>query len=205
MTDKSVPLSVAEQAVRMAELEGGHRLLAAELKSSVGAFRSTLDNVQIEVRNMAGAVRELAELQHGHDQNNRAIEDVKAGVDRLSDRLERWSENFDAENKERWDKHDKERDDYREKQQAENQRMREKMTLWTGIGFTFLLLGGAIVSGFVYVLNMRFKENDDTVQRVERQQEQQHEVSTELLKSVHNIDLYIAEQRGLRNENVDQK
>jgi hypothetical protein len=196
MADKKIPLDAAEQAVRMAEMEGKQELLASEVRSNMVAFRSSMEAMQADVRTMANAVRDLASLSHSNESNKEAIDEVKASVNALTERLERWSEAFSSENKERWEKHDRERDKWRTAHEADNQRTKDRMILWTGIGFSFLLLGGAVVSGFVYFLNMRFAESDADVERVERAAELSRIDRTKMMESIHRIELYIAEEKG---------
>lgn len=160
MSDKHVSMDVAQQAIDITELKGAQQLLAQQVKSSVDNVTSSLNNVQLEMRNVASKVSELAGLQHSHDSNSRAISEVKSSVSALGAKLETWFEDFETAQAHKWEKHEQDRDAWRAAHEADNRRTREKIILWTGMGFSFLLLGGAIVSGFLWVMNDRFSQQN---------------------------------------------
>lgn len=196
MSDKTVPLDVAQQALHIAGIENDQKLLTAEVRQNMQALRASSESMQMDMRALTKSVSDLAALQHAHDANGRAIEEVKAQVGGINDKLERWFDQIESESRRRWERHDRERDEYREKHEADNQRTKDKLTLWTGVGITVMVIGGAIISGFLYVLNIKFADVAISQQRIERQQESARNEAAADREKINDIRIYIAEQKG---------
>jgi hypothetical protein len=196
MSDKTVPLDVAQQALHLAGMESDQKLLTAEMRQNMQVLRASNEAMQADMRKLTESVSALATLQHAHDANGRAIEEVKAQVGGINDKLERWFDQIESESRQRWERHDKERDQYREKHEADNQKTKDKLTLWTGIGITVMFIGGVIITGFLYVLNDKFLDVTTSQQRVERQQEASRTEAAADREKINDIRIYIAEQKG---------
>lgn len=192
MGDQGVPFDAAAQALHMERLQGAHNLLAQQVKASVEGVSTTLHSVQTEVRNIASKLSELAGLQQSHDSNNVAIRDVRDSVSVLNTKLEEWFD--DSERKrESWQRtYEAERDRWRTSHVAENQQTRDALVRWTGVGLAVMALGGTVVSGFVWNLNMRFEQQARDSSRIERMLDEERISTSRLRDKTHEVELYLA-------------
>lgn len=192
VTDKPDFLDAAKQAVEMSELRGAHNLLAQQVKGSVDGFSSTLNNVQLEVRNLSSKITELTGLQHGHDANNVAIARVETSVAEVSKKLDEWFSDFEEEQDRKWTKYEDDRDRWRTAHEADNRHTRESLIRWNGVGFAVVLLGGAVVAGFLWVLNMRFQDAKDESDVLAQRHVLHEAQQTRLVEKTHEMELYLA-------------
>lgn len=192
MGDQGVPLDAAAQALHMERLQGAHNLLAQQVKSSVDSVSNTLNSVQTEVRNIASKLSELAGLQQSHDSNNVAIRDVRDSVSALDTKLEEWFDDSERKREEWQRTYEAERDRWRTNHVAENQKTRDALIQWTGVGLAVMVLGGTVVSGFVWNLNMRFEQQTRDSTRIERALDEERISTAKLREKTHEIELYLA-------------
>ena len=192
VSDKPDFLEAAKHAVDLAELRGEHRLLAQQVKSSVDGFSHTLNTVQIEMRNLSKNITELTGLQHGHDANNIAIGKIEGSVSDLGKKLDEWFEDFEQAQAGKWEKYEADRDRWRSAHEADNRDTRERLIRWNGVGFAVVLLGGAVVAGFLWVLNMRFQDAKDDSEVLAQRHVLHEAQQAKLVDKTHEMELYLA-------------
>lgn len=170
MTDKQGGLlDAAAQAVRLERIEGDHRLLSQQVKSSLDALNSTLQNVQMEARSMSDKISDMHGLQGAHDSNNVAISEVKKSLGELDKKLQDWFDDFDTRNSRRWEIYENNRDQWRLRHEAENENdkkdvereirnVRETVIRGIGWGAGVAALGGLVIGGFLWNINYRFND-----------------------------------------------
>lgn len=170
VTDKQGGLlDAAAQAVRLERIEGDHRLLSQQVKSSLDALNSTLQNVQLEARAMSGKISDMHGLQGAHDSNNVAISEVKKSLGELDKKLQDWFDDFDTRNSRRWEIYEANRDQWRLRHEAENENsqkdiereirsVRETAIRSIGWGTGVAALAGIVVAGFLWNINYRFND-----------------------------------------------
>jgi DNA repair exonuclease SbcCD ATPase subunit len=187
MTEAELPVPI-----RMERLEGQHNLLAQQVKTSADNVRNTLDNVQLEVRALSNKIDTLTDLRHSHDSNNKAVEDLKENIRELDHKIENWFNEISDDQKEKWDRHYRDRDKWRQEHLADNQRTKDTITRWSGVGFSLVLVGGAVVSGFVWSLNFRFNTAQAASERIEAQAARNRDAGEAMKDKLHQIELYLA-------------
>ena len=180
VTDKQGGLlDAAAQAVRLERIEGDHRLLQQQVKSSMDAMNSTLQNVQLEARAMSTKISDMHGLQGAHDSNNVAIGEVKKSLGELDKKLQDWFDDFDKRNDQRWERYEINRDQWRLRHEAENENdkkdlekeirsVRETVIRFIGFGSAIGALAGVVVAGFLWNINYRFNDNKEDTDRVEK-------------------------------------
>ncbi len=216
VTDKQIPIGMAEQAVRMERLEGQHALLQAQVKSSVDNMANALAANASEVRAATARFGEIANIQHAHESNTAAIRRIEESTSANGRKLDDWFKNFEDKQSERWQHYQENRDRWRETHESLNVETKadlikmivevEKSTIrilaWSGGAG---LLVAALVGGFLWYLNGRFNNNEvavvearalaaETANRV-------NAVANTNIEKIHNIELYLA--RGGEKRDID--
>lgn len=181
-----------ELPIRVERLQSQHDLLAAQVKQSVDGVSHTLNNVQLEVRSLSNKIDALAELRYSHESNERAVDGVKESLSELNIKLENWFNEFRSDQEEKWDRYYKERDAWRSAHEADNQKTKDTLTRWSAAGFVVVLVGGAVVSGFVWTLNFRFNNAEQSSGRVEAQAARNRDAGEAMKDKLHQIELYLA-------------
>lgn len=200
MTDKTgVSFETAHMAVQLKELEGEHKLIAAQLAGSVQALTSGLQALQVESRAIVAKLQDLASLQGLHDTNKEIMQDVKKSVVDMGARLERW---IDDERKER--------DEWQLRHEADNEndhrsledrigKVQGKLAQASGAVAVVVLLGGTIVGGFLWSINERFTTAANTMDKIATAVNRNADNIEELDDRVRDIEIYLA--RGGHNPN----
>jgi hypothetical protein len=161
-------------ALRLERLHSRQSILENQVKSSIDALRHSVDNMQLEVRSSSSKMAEFAEIQFHNAANRTTLDEMRQEMARLGDKVEQWLRGANAAQDQRWRDADRNRDRWREQHEAENENTRidltnaiketsDKMRVWSGIGFSAVLLGGVVVSAVVWGLNMRFESQKDSV------------------------------------------
>lgn len=208
VTDKI--LDAAQQAVRMERLEGQHNLLSQQVRQSLDAVKSSLDNVQLETRAAASKLHDLMQLQHSHDSNKQAIEDMRRSLGDLNTRLEEWFDDFDQRNNRRWEQHERNRDEWRLRHEAENEndrkdaekdlrQVRETMIRAAGWIAGAGVLVSVVTGGFLWSLNDRFNTINKTLDATSHEASQARDRLDALRDKQHLMELYLV--RGGANPN----
>lgn len=197
MTDRQVPLTAAEQAVRMSELEGEQRLLQQQVKTSIDGVRSSTDAVQLEMRHLTNKIEALSALQHKQESGSAALERVQQTLNELSNSFAAWKTD-----------NGREHDDWRRRHEEENKQTREQVIRWGGIAFGITLVGGLLVSGFVAFQQI---QNTQLAREVDKANQNTAEVQRSLIgradtnataiansvDKLHEIELYLARGGGV--------
>lgn len=99
---------------------------------------------------------------------------VKASNDRLeltmrglSDRLEKWFDDYERQRDEWRERHEADNENANREMSQEIRSVRETLIRSVGIGSGLGLLGGVIISGFLWTLNYRFAEQKQDIERTE--------------------------------------
>jgi len=204
VTDKHEGLlDAAQQAVKLAQLDGAQQLLAQRVSSGMEAVTSTLASVQLEVRGLSTKIGELAGLQHSHDSNKEAIDKIERTVGGLVTKLEGWFDDFDERNNRRWEAHEANRDAWRREHEAENeddhraltakvQDVRETVIRVIAIGSAIGTLSGVIVAGFLWNVNYRFENQDKTIQDRKEASSYNRSLYDKLNEEMVEVQLYLA-------------
>ena len=179
------------------------RLLTQRVSSAMENVTNALGSVQVEVRRCSTKVSELTGLQGAHDSNKVAIDKVEKSVSELGARLESWFDEFEAKQEQRWRDYSNNRDQWRREHEAENENVkkdlekeirsvRETVIRSIGIGSGVGLFGGVIISGFMWMLNYRFTEQAQDVQRAEQTSGYNRSLIDAQTVEVNDIKLYLA-------------
>ena len=185
-------LDAAHQAVQLKELEGDVRLLNQTLSGNIKALDNSINSLQLESRGIVAKIDGLIGLQAQHDTNRETLAELKRSVTELGNKMERWA-----------DDERKERDEWQLRHEADNEnesreigekldRINGKVNVARGALSVVVLLGGAIVTGFLWNINMRFEASSAAViavvNRVDRNGENVEEIDDRLRE----IELYLA-------------
>lgn len=197
VTDKAGGLlDVAEQAIRLERIEGDMRLLAQRVSSGMENVTNALATVQTEVRSCNTNVSELRGLQGAHDANKLAVDKVEKSVGDLRSTLEKWFDEFDAKQDQRWARHEADNEDTKRELEKEIRNVRERMIQFVGFGSAIGALAGVIVGGFLWNINYRFNDQKEDVERVEvsasRNRQLIDEMGVDHGKELAGIKLYLA-------------
>jgi hypothetical protein len=156
-------------ALRLERLHSRQSILENQVKSSIDALRSSVDNMQLEARASNAKLTEFAGLHHANSANKAALDEMRAEMGRLGAKLDDWFQASHTTQDTRWREADAAHARWRELHEADNENtridlangikdMRDKVLVWSGIGFSVVLLGGVIVSAVVWGLNLRFEQ-----------------------------------------------
>lgn len=185
-------LDAAHQAVQLKEVEGDLRLLNQTVSGNIKALESSINSLQIESRGIVAKIDGLIGLQAQHDTNREVLAELKRSVADLGIKMERWA-----------DDERKERDEWQLRHEADNEnesrttaekidKINGKVNVARGAVSVIVLLGGCIVTGFLWNINMRFQASAESivavVGRVDRNAENIEEVDDRLRE----IELYLA-------------
>lgn len=197
MTDKAGGLlDAAQQAIRLERIEGDMRLLTQRVSSGMENVTNALATVQTEVRSCNTNVSELRGLQGAHDANKLAIDKVEKSVGDLRSTLEKWFDEFDAKQDQRWARHEADNEDTKRELEKEIRNVRERMIQFVGFGLAIGALAGVIVGGFLWNINYRFNDQEEDVERVEvsasRNRQLIDEMGVDHGKELADIKLYLA-------------
>lgn len=196
-------LDPTAQAVRMERLEGQQNLLAQQVKASLDAMTSALNNVQLETRAVTNKLGDVVGLQHSQDTNKSSIEDMKKSLGDLNTRLEEWFDDFDERNNRRWEQYERNRDDWRLRHEAENENdkkelekeirtVRETVIRALGWGAAAGALGGVIIGGFLWSLNDRFGTYGSSLTQQRETSQYNRGLIDDQREKMHEIELYLA-------------
>lgn len=138
-------------------------------------------------------IERLEGRQNSLEQLVKASNDrLEATMRELSGRLERW-----------FDDYERQRDEWRERHEAENEAtnremaqeirsVRETLIRSVGIGSGLGLLGGVIISGFLWTLNYRFAEQRQDIERTEMTGTYNRSLIDAQIVEINDIKLYLA-------------
>lgn len=138
-------------------------------------------------------IERLEGRQNSLEQLVKASNDrLEATMRELSGRLERW-----------FDDYERQRDEWRERHEAENEAtsremaqeirsVRETLIRSVGIGSGLGLLGGVIISGFLWTLNYRFAEQQQDIERTEMTGTYNRSLIDAQIVEINDIKLYLA-------------
>jgi len=214
VTDKSI-LEVAQQAVRLEELNGRQNLLSLQITQGLNATRTAIEGTQSEVHKLVGVVERLAAFQTDHASNKDALEMLRRQIELVSSEMKQLFNDQSRVQDRKWDAYAIDRDQRWREHEAENEdtsrelrasivktelelrtainnvselevrKLREKLIRWTGWGAGVGVLATLIVSVFMYHLNYRFNVNDKTTDQLEVQ-------ASSLSSELSEIKLYLA-------------
>lgn len=124
---------------------------------------------------------------------------VKASNDRLeltmrglSDRLEKWFDDYERQRDEWRERHEAENENANREMSQEIRSMRETLIRSVGIGSGLGLLGGVIISGFLWTLNYRFAEQKQDIERTEMTGTYNRSLIDAQTVEINDIKLYLA-------------
>ena len=198
MTDRATEklLDAAAAAIRMEKLEGQHNLLALQVKTSIDAMTATLNAVQQETRAVSNKLADVMALQHSHDANKEAIENVRESLSLLSAKIEQHFHDFDNRSTRKWEQHDRENVQTKIDFDKEVRAVRDTVNRFSAIGVSIALLSGIIVSGFLWSINYRFNEQAQAAERIEQattyNRQLIDEMGREHGREINEIKLYLA-------------
>lgn len=210
MADRTVPLDVAQQAVRIGEMENLMALQGQSTRQSIENMSNTLAGLGSEVRQLVASVHELAMTQATNQRDREAISDLKKNIVDLTSRIEDWFTDYEQRQEARWREHERNRDEWRNQHVeanrssaaavwAEVHRLDRQMVLSRGwlIGAGFL--STLLLSGAVWVLNDRFQRASNAIDATVRTGEVNRELIDRAREKQHEVELYLA--RGGINPN----
>lgn len=124
---------------------------------------------------------------------------VKASNDRLeltmrglSDRLEKWFDDYERQRDEWRERHEAENENANREMSQEIRSVRETLIRSVGIGSGLGLLGGVIISGFLWTLNYRFAEQKQDIERTETTGTYNRSLIDAQTVEINDIKLYLA-------------
>lgn len=196
-------LNVAQHAIRLERIEGEQRLLASQVKQSVDTLTSTMHSLQSDMRNVSNKISELTSLQHAHDANKAALDEMKKTMVDLNSRLEDWFDDFDQRNQRRWEQYEAGREQWQREHEAANARdkrelereirgVRETTIRFAAFGAAIALLGGTIVGGFIWNIDYRFHEGENDIAEARQIAASARDKLDALMAELVDIKLYLA-------------
>ena len=124
---------------------------------------------------------------------------VKASNDRLeltmrglSDRLEKWFDDYERQRDEWRERHEADNENANREMSQEIRSVRETLIRSVGIGSGLGLLGGVIISGFLWTLNYRFAEQKQDIERTEMTGTYNRSLIDAQTVEINDIKLYLA-------------
>lgn len=124
---------------------------------------------------------------------------VKASNDRLeltmrglSDRLEKWFDDYERQRDEWRERHEADNENANREMSQEIRSVRETLIRSVGIGSGLGLLGGVIISGFLWTLNYRFAEQKQDIERTEVTGTYNRSLIDAQTVEINDIKLYLA-------------
>lgn len=196
-------LDAAQQAVRLERMEGQHQLLAQRVSSGMENVSNTLASIQVEIRGLGQELGKLSELRYSHDTNRNLVEELRRSLGEMNSRLESWFVDHEERNISRWKEYEANRDQWRASHEAENQKdkgeltseiraVRERVIRYVGYGSAVGVLGGVIVSGFLWNIDFRFEVAKQDIVELSEDLEDNSALSSETAKKLVDIQLYLA-------------
>lgn len=174
-------LNPAEQAVRIQRIEGEHQLLAQRVTSGMESVTNTLGNVQLEVRALNSSIRELAGLQHSNDSNKGAIERIESSVKELRQSVEEWFDTYESKN-----------EDAKARLSEQIQKVREDTIRIFTVGAVVTVLGGAVITGFLWNINRQFADEHEVHQQQRAISDANRSMIDKTRDEVYDVKLYLA-------------
>lgn len=168
------------------------QLLQQRVSTGLDNVTNTLAGVSSQVRDVGNKVSELAGLQNAHDSNKLAVERVERTLETLGARFEKWFDDFKIENERRWEMHEQENASVQRDQEKKIQDVRDTVTKWGGFAIAVAVLGGALVTGFLYNINYRFNDNNDDIDNVAQAALNNRALIDKNADLLHHIQLYLA-------------
>lgn len=156
MSDQNVPMDVATQAVRLAELSSQQHALADRVATDGQATRDSLSSIQSDIKLVVSKFAEIVSLEHHHNANSVAIRTLNNQLENMGTRLDRWMETVERDYDRKWDEAIRNRDEWRAKHEAENRKTESTIIRWGGIALGVSLLAGTVVAMFQWNLALRF-------------------------------------------------
>lgn len=207
MADKSVPLDVAQQAIRISEMESVLALQTQGLRTAVENMTNTLSAVQAETRAIVASVHELALQQATNQRDREAINELKKDVVDLSSRLEDFFTDFESRNSDKWREHERNRDEWRaahERGQAKDlnevvkevNRIDRSLVFSRGYIMAVIGLASVLVGGFLWALNQQFDRQAADINRLIETAQYNRSLIDQQRDKQHSIELHLA--RGAR-------
>jgi hypothetical protein len=211
MADRTIPLDVAGQAVRIGEMENLMALQGQSTRQSIENMSNTLAGLGSEVRQLVASVHELAMSQATNQRDREAITDLKKNFADLNARLEDWFTDYEQRQDARWREHERNRDEWRAQHTEANRassaavwtevhRLDRQMVLsrgWlVGAGFLSTLL----LSGALWVLNDRFQQASNAIDATVKTAQYNRELIDRAREKQHEIELYLARGGARRDE-----
>lgn len=160
-----------QQALRVERLESDMRHLGEQVKQG-------LDEIKRDVRSLSDSVSSLKSLQQSHDTHDNAIEEMKNTLVDLNRRLEEWFDDHDDRQRKQWREHERVHEQLNERVG----KLSDKITWASGVCF----LGGALVFGFLWVVNDKYTNLLNETQRIDDNRDK-----------IHEIELYLARGGGV--------
>lgn len=156
MTDQTVPLSNAEQAVRMERIEGAQALLAQQVRGSMDNFTAAVQSMQMDMRAALQKVDEATKAAAHNAHNGQSIARIEHDLQGIGNRLDQWTHEYEA-NRDRWrEKHEGDNRDMERRLETSIVSVRESTIRIVAYASGAGGLGMLILGGFLWSLNDRF-------------------------------------------------
>ena len=140
----------------------------------------------IKIERLEGRQNSLEQLVKA---SNERLELTMRG---LSDRLEKWFDDYERQRDEWRERHEAENENANREMSQEIRSVRETLIRSVGIGSGLGLLGGVIISGFLWTLNYRFAEQQQDIERTEMAGTYNRSLIDAQIVEINDIKLYLA-------------
>lgn len=138
-------------------------------------------------------IERLEGRQNSLEQLVKASNDrLEATMRELSGRLERWFDDYERQRDEWRDRHEADNEEAQREMEKEIRSVRETLIRSVGIGSGLGLLGGVIISGFLWTLNYRFAEQREDIDRTETNGTYNRSLIDAQTVEINDIKLYLA-------------
>lgn len=138
-------------------------------------------------------IERLEGRQNSLEQLVKASNDrLEATMRELSGRLEKWFDDYERQRDAWREQHEAENENTRRELTQEIRSVRETLIRSVGIGSGLGLLGGVIISGFLWTLNYRFEEQKQDITRTETTGAYNRSLIEAQTVEINDIKLYLA-------------
>lgn len=181
-------LDLAQQALRIQQAEHDHALLAQRVTSGMENVQNSLGDTNRILRGLSEKVSEFARLQHSHDANKEAIARIEESVGEIRALFERQEER----SQERWAEHEQKNEATKEVLEGKIAKVREDTIRIITVGAVVTLLGGAVISGFLWNINRQFNDEHETHAEQRNRSDENRRLIDKTKDDLYDVKLYLA-------------
>lgn len=186
-TDFTDPLAVA---VEITALQGMMSTLQHSVSSTSEHLTQSMRDLQSEVRQAVSQLREVARIQHVQETQSSGLERAFEAIRHLAEQQEK-----------SWKEHTQESDKWRNGHVKDDQKTRETLIRWSGMGLAASALIGTIVLLSIYIASGWVQHNEQMHQSLEMEMRSQ---DTTMSERINKVEKYLIAEGVRRNTPFDE-